>query len=152
MANLKTSVTAEVAGTPQEVFAVLSDPARMPEWVNGVQSAKWADGASLEPGGRFEMEYKYGRKTNDITMEITTVEPGRKLEYHTVEGPYPIEATFDLAGSAGSTSVTYTQNAIADSMLASIGFFLTGWFAKGMVRKNLRKDLEKLNTAVKGTE
>ena len=152
MANLQTSVTAEVTGGIEEVFAVLSDPARMPEWVNGVQSAKWAEGASLKPGGRFEMEYRYGRRTNDIIMEITNVEPGRKLEYHTVEGPYPIEATFDLVASGDNTSVTYSQNAIADSKLASIGFFLTGWFAKGMVRKNLRKDLEKLNAAVKGTE
>ncbi len=151
MSNLRTSVTVEVQGSPEKVFGVLTDPTRMPEWVNGVESAEWAPGSTLKTGGRFGMKYKYARRTHDVTMEITVVTPNTKLEYHTVEGPYPIEATFELSDVGDNTSVTYTQNAIADSKLSSIGFMLTGWFAKSMVRKNLRKDLAKLDAAVQAT-
>ncbi|MDA1296726.1 MAG: SRPBCC family protein [Chloroflexi bacterium] len=149
MANIDVTVQAETSAPPEAVFAVLSDLAQMPSWANGVQSAQWEDGSDLRPGGRFNLKYRYSRRVSDITMEVTAVEPGVRLEYHTVEGPYPIEAKFTLAGAADGTAVTYGQKALPDSKLASIAFLLTGWIAKRMLRKQLRKDIEKLSALAK---
>lgn len=152
MANLKTSVTVDIDATPEAVFALLSHPSRMVDWMKSIESAEWAEGSLLESGGKFHMKYSYARKTHDITMELTEVNPPSKLAYHTIEGPYPIEATFDLTSSGKGTSLTYTQNAISDSKLSALGFILTGWFAKSMVRRMLRKDLEKLAELVQQSD
>lgn len=153
MANMAVSVREETDATPVAVCAVLTDPAKMHLWVNGVQSANWDEGSSLHPGGRFSMKYRYARRVSDITMEVTVAEAGSRFEYHTVKGPYPIEAKFTLEPLAAGTAVTYSQNAISDSKLAALGFILTGWFAKRMVRRQLRKDIEKLGALAKsGTQ
>lgn len=151
MANIHASVSSNISAAPEAVFAVLSDPARMPEWVNGVQSAGWENGSGPQAGGKFNMKYKYGRKVSDLKMEIVAVEPGLLLEYKTIEGPYPILARFTMRSSENGTTVTYTQTAYSDSKLSALGFMATSWFAKSMVRRILRKDLEKLNVAVNAT-
>ncbi len=152
MTSLQASVSVDIAASSEAVYEVLTDPSRMPEWVSGVQSAEWSSGSGPEPGSTIQMSYKYGRKVNDITMEVTEADPGVRYEYRTIKGPYPINARFTIMGSATQTAVTYEQTAFSDSMLASIGFFLTSWFAKPMVRKTLRKDMAKLAALVEGSE
>ena len=144
MANIATSVQVSSSASAAALYAVLTDPAKMHLWENGVQSATWDEGSSLEPGGRFSMKYRYARRVSDITMEVTVAEAGSRFEYHTVKGPYPIEAKFTLEPLATGTAVTYSQNAKSDSKLTALGFILTGWFAPRMVRRQLRKDIEKL--------
>ena len=144
MASLKAKVSVDISAGPESVFDVLADPSRMPEWVSGVQTAKWETGSGPEVGNTFRLEYKYGRKVNDIVMEVTEAQPGVLYEYRTIEGPYPINARFTMMGSASETAVTYEQTAYSDSMMASLGFFLTSWIAKPMIRKTLKKDLGKL--------
>ena len=148
MANLRASVVVEISAAPEAVFAALSDPSKMPDWISGVQSSEWEGDPAPRPGGRFKIQYRYGRRINDITMEITVAESGSRFEYHTVEGPYPIEASFILESSGNATVVTYSQNALSDSKLALIGFMLTGWFAKSIMRRTLRRDLGKLEAMV----
>ncbi len=151
MATIETSVSKEITVPPLTVFAVVSDPSRMSEWINGVQSAGWEEGASLRVGARFDMKNKYGRKVHDIKMEITASEAGSLLEYRTVEGPYPIQGRFVLRPSGDGTALTYNQTAYSDSRLAAIGFYVTGWLAKPMMRRMLRKDLEKLATILQAS-
>lgn len=149
MPKIETSVNVTVSGSPETVFAVLSDPTRMSEWMNGVESAEWEEGSDSRAGNRFKMKYKYNRKVHDITMEIIAVEPGSLLEFKTIEGPFPIQARYTLRPAADRTVLTYHQTAYSDSMLAAVGFVLTSWLAKPMVRRVLRKDLEKLSEAVR---
>lgn len=149
MANLQVTVEAELDEPPEKVFPFLADPEKMPLWMSGVESAEWAQGSAPVSGGRFSMRYRYARRVNDITMEITAVEPNMRFEYHTVEGSYPIEASFNVRPNNGGAFVTYTQNALSDSKMAALGFMLSAWFAKPMMRRALRKDLVKLGDAVR---
>ncbi len=150
MANIEVTITAEIEAAPDAVFAVLTDPARMPEWANGVKSGEWVKGSTATPGSKFKMLYRYGKRSHDITMEITATELNATYQYHTIKGPYPIDAKFILTPTANGTSLSYTQNAFSDSKLATLGFVLTRWIAKPMIRRTLRKDLAKLSEAVKG--
>lgn len=149
MANIRVTVEVESEGAPDQVFAYISDPSNMPDWVNGVESASWSEGSDLQPGGKFNLDYKYRGKTSKIVMEITGSDPGRKFEYHTIEGKYPIEVTVELMPSGTGTKIAYTQNALSDSRVTSLAFIVTGWLARPMMRKSLRKDLEKMAESVK---
>lgn len=152
MATIQASMSTYISATPEEVFSVLTDPPKMAEWMNGVQSAEWEAGSEARTGGRFDMKYKYGRKTSDIKMEIVAVSPGSLYEFKTVEGPYPVAAHYTIRPTDDGTTITYNQIAYSDSILSAVGFLLTGWFAKSMVRRVLRKDLEKLGAIVEGLE
>lgn len=151
MPSIDANASTTVSGSPETVFSVLTDTSRMSEWMNGVQSAEWEEGSGPQVGGKFDMKYKYSRKIHDIKMEIIAAEPGSLLEYKTVEGPYPIQARFTLRPAPDGTAISYNQTAYSDSMLSALGFVLTGWFAKSMVRRVLRKDLEKLGAIVESS-
>ncbi len=144
MATIEASVSSYVSATPDEVFAVLTDPPRMAEWMNGVEEAAWEPGSELRRGGQFGMKYKYRNKVSDIKMELIDVKPNSELRFKTISGPYPIEAHYVLEPSETGTNITYNQTAFSDSAMAALGFYLTSWLAKPMIRKVLRKDLEKL--------
>ncbi len=150
MTSLQADQSIEIAAAPEAVFAVITDPARMPEWINGVQSAEWEEGSGAQAGGKFDMRYKYGRKTSDIKMEVIAVSTDSSFQYKTIEGPYPIVAHFTLRPSGDGTTMTYNQTAYSDSFMAALGINLTRWIAKPMVRRMLRKDLEKLRAIVEG--
>jgi uncharacterized protein YndB with AHSA1/START domain len=144
MATVKAAVEAEMDVSPGNAFAVLTDPTRMASWLNGVQAGGWIDGQHLEPGGRFMLSYRYARQVSDITMEVVSAVPGSRFEFRTVEGPYPIHATFEIASAGAGARVVYRQVAFSDSFLSALGFWVTGWFAKRMVKRVLARDLAKL--------
>ena len=144
--DITVSVQVDVGAPPGAVYTTLTDPTVMHLWAAGVQSAHWQEGSSLQPGGQFNLKYRYARRVSDITMEITAAEPNSQFEYHTVKGPYPIEVKFTLTPIASGTFVTYSQNALADTKMTSLMFLLTGWFAKRMTRKRLKRDVERLKT------
>lgn len=148
MPSIDASASTTISSPPEAVFLMLTNPARMAEWMNGVQSAEWEEGSGPRTGGKFDMKYKYSRKIHDIKMEITAIQPGSLLEYKTIEGPYPIQARFTLRPAGDGTAITYGQTAYSDSFLAALGFVVTSWIAKPMVRRVLRKDLEKLSAIV----
>ena len=143
MASITAVVEADSAASPSAVYEFLTDPSKMSQWINGISEARWADGARLLPKNRILMKYEYRKRVSDIIMEIDAAEPGRRFAYHTVEGPYPIRVDFTLAPSGRGTRITFKQEALSDSASSGFMFGLFGWALKPMVRKVLRKDLQK---------
>ena len=143
MAAIKATVEEESAASADAVYEFLTDPTKFNLWVNGVREARWGEGSGPMPNGRILMKYEYRKKVNDITMEVDAAEPGRRFAYHTVDGPYPIKVNFALAPTAAGTRITFTQEALPDSMVTGFMFATLGWAFRPMVRKVLRKDLQK---------
>jgi uncharacterized protein YndB with AHSA1/START domain len=150
MASLKVTVEADSTAAPGAVYEFLTDPSKMSQWVNGVTDGEWAAGAGPAPGGRMLLKYTYRNKVNDITMEVTAADPGHRFAHHTVEGPYPIKVHFALSPSGSGTRIAFTQEAISDSAATAFMFAVFGFALRPMVRKVLRKDLQKLTALAAG--
>jgi acetyl-CoA C-acetyltransferase len=75
---------------PDQVFAVLTDPARMPEWV--LQHAGWIDGqpAAFTEGVRFRQRIRLMGVPSEVRWTVTGVVPGRAVWF---EGTAPMGIT-----------------------------------------------------------
>lgn len=88
---------------PKEAFAVLSDPARDPEWQGACTRTELLDGAA-HAGGRYEITFQMiGRKMN-FTCEIDEYEPGVRSRFHVLEGPFSYVGTYDYTERADGTT------------------------------------------------
>jgi uncharacterized protein YndB with AHSA1/START domain len=103
------SVTVEVAAPPAAVWEVLADPTRVGEWSGECVGAAWLPGSSrMAPGARFRGRTRSGRWRWARTCEVTEVDPGRRLAWHTVpSGPYRDRTRWQvtLTPSDGGTRV-----------------------------------------------
>jgi uncharacterized protein YndB with AHSA1/START domain len=102
-------VAVDVAATPAQVWAVLSDPTRVGEWSHECHAVVWVGGHSrAEVGAQF-------RGTNQVkgfrwsrTCTITEMEPERLLVYRTSGGlpPDSTEWRFRLEPVHAGTRIT----------------------------------------------
>ncbi|MFW6689471.1 SRPBCC family protein [Streptomyces sp. MAR4 CNX-425] len=93
---------------PRDAFAVLSDPARDPEWQSACVETRLLNGAA-QPGCRYEITFRLLGRHMVFTVEIDEFEPGRRSRFHTLSGPFSYIGTYAYAERAeGGTRVHWT--------------------------------------------
>jgi uncharacterized protein YndB with AHSA1/START domain len=88
----------EIARPPEEVYALVADLERAPEWQ---ASLEWVDVASGTEVRRFAGARREGR------FEVAAAEPPRRLEIASRAGPVRARAAFSLAETGGGTRVDF---------------------------------------------
>ena len=91
MAPIATSV--EIARSPEDVFAYITDVSRHPEWQEGLVSATVETDGPVAVGSRVVHRRKLGLGTVATTSEITALEPPRLVAFRGVDGPIRAEGT-----------------------------------------------------------
>ena len=88
-APLRGRVEADVAATPEQVWAVLRDVTRVGEWSHECRSSHWLSGSSAAAvGARFRGKSKSGFMRWSRPCTITTLTPARELVWETHGGIY----------------------------------------------------------------
>jgi uncharacterized protein YndB with AHSA1/START domain len=72
-----------VPTSPEEVWAVLGDVTRMPEWSEDLASVDLLEGDGRSVGSRFRGNNQSGARTWSMTCVIDRFDEGRALEFHT---------------------------------------------------------------------
>jgi uncharacterized protein YndB with AHSA1/START domain len=102
MVKFETSVP--IRRSPDEVFQFVTAVERIPEWQRegGVTHVVRTDDGPMGPGSRFTMERTSRGRTATIDCEVTSWEPGRRFDFHSI----------DSAGFVGDfeTSLTPTSD------------------------------------------
>lgn len=127
----------EIARPAGEVFAVLTDVQRFPEWQSTVSEIR-ADGPVVEGARIHDVREFMGRRAAS-TLEVVRLDPPRLFALRTVEGPLRYEIDHALREVDGGTSVTVAARAHVPGLL--------GLAARPMVKaaeRQLRADLERL--------
>jgi carbon monoxide dehydrogenase subunit G len=126
---MRAELTIEIARTPEEVFAYLTDPGNVPAWQSGVRSATLRDGRIEETRSLFGREYH-------TALEIVEREEPRLFTLRALNSPVPFTVRHELEPSGEGTHLTVTAEAT------------THGFASGLLRrraeKQFRKDFERL--------
>ena len=100
------SHTIHIARPPGDVFAYMTDPAKLNTWQDAGEVTKLTPGP-VGPGTRLREVHKaLGRSRTELT-EIVVYEPGRRFDIRVVEGP-PVDGRWDLASEADGTRLTFT--------------------------------------------
>jgi carbon monoxide dehydrogenase subunit G len=126
---VRAELTIEIARTPEDVFAYLSDVSNLPEWQTGVKSAKQHEDRIEESRSIF------GKELN-TTLEIVDHEAPRLFTLRALDGPVPFTVRHELEPADGGTRLTVTAEGEVPS-------FAAGLLARG-AEKQFRKDFERL--------
>jgi uncharacterized protein YndB with AHSA1/START domain len=122
---------------PEDVFALLTDIDRLPEWQSSAASAS-AEGP-LGPGTRIRETRRLMGREFHVVHEVTAYDPPHRFDFESVEGPMPLTIRHTLEPSGGGTHVEVVVEAQPKGMLrfAAAGIAKTG-------EAELRRDFERL--------
>ena len=126
---MRAELTIEIARTPEEVFAYLTDVSNVPAWQSGVKSSTLRDGRIEESRSLF------GKEVHS-TLEIVEREEPRLFTLRAVGGPVPFSVRHELEPANGGTRLKVTAE-------GDVPGFAAGLLAKGAERQ-FRKDFERL--------
>jgi uncharacterized protein YndB with AHSA1/START domain len=91
MASIRTSV--EIARSPEDVFAYITDVSRHPEWQEGLVSATLESEGPVRVGSRVVHRRKLGLGTVAATSEITAFNPPEVVGFRGLDGPIRAEGS-----------------------------------------------------------
>src|SRR3954453_22488250 len=93
------STTVEIARPPEEVFAFVTDPAKLSVWQDAEEVQQLTDGP-VQAGTRFREVHKVmGRRRVELT-EVVECDPGRVFHIRVLEGP-PVDGRWEFAPTPG---------------------------------------------------
>lgn len=136
---MRAEVTIEIARSPAEVFAYLTDVANLTEWQSGVRSAELVGGGEPRAGARIsESRNLLGRELH-TTLEIAEYAPPRLFALRALDGPVPFSVRHELEPAGGGTRLVV----VGEGDAGLLPGFAAGLMARRAERQ-FRKDFERL--------
>lgn len=117
-------LTVEIARTPEDVFAYLTDVTNLTAWQSGVRAAAVAAGRVVETRSFLGREFR-------TTLEILAEEPTRLFTLKALDGPVRFTVRHELEPTDGGTLLRVT----ADGDVPG--------FASGLVAQQAKRQFSK---------
>ena len=98
----------EIDRPVQEVFAFVTDPARLAEWQTSTVSVTPQTDGPIRAGTRLREVHRapLGR-TLESLVEVARYEPDRRFDLHILEGPLPIDGHHTFSPANGGTRIDF---------------------------------------------
>lgn len=102
------TVETEIARSPAEVFAYVTDPEKLPSWQTNTVSVEQEGEGPLRLGTRLrEVHSGPGGKRIESLVEVAELEPDRLFALRMVEGPLPIDGRISLEPAGAGTRMHF---------------------------------------------
>ena len=139
MVNVQTEI---VIDRPRaEVANYAADPDNAPTWYRNIRSSQRLTEGDLATGSRVAFTAKFLGRDLKYTYEFVEFIPGRKLVMQTQQGPFPMQTTYTWTDDGGGTRMSLGNTG------SPTGFSkLAGILMPAMIRRETRKDLQKLKS------
>jgi len=103
------SVQTEIARAPEEVFAYVADPAKLPSWQTNTVSVIQEGDGPLGLGTRLrEVHSAPGGKELESLVEVSEFDPPRVFALRMLEGPLPIDGRIVLEPVGAGTLMSFS--------------------------------------------
>ena len=137
---ITTEIDITIERQSDEVFALLSDFSRNPEWQNGMQSCEWTSEPPLRVGSTYDQRAGFLGKEILSSFQVVEYEEGRRVKATTVSGSFPITFT-RWVEPTGDRSTRVRALIEGDAS----GFFrLMEPLMAPLVRRSIRRDYRRL--------
>lgn len=109
---IRVELTVQVNRPVAEVFAYVTDPARLAEWQPNVISVTKLTEGPVRPGTRFKEVRRgpFGRSVEAI-VEVSACEENRRFDLRIVSGPLPVDGENRFSSSDGGTKIDFAAHA-----------------------------------------
>jgi hypothetical protein len=144
----------EVDAAPAEVWAVVADVTRTPEWSPVCHRAEWIDGAGGPVvGARFRGHNKLNGARWSRDCQVTAAEPGSLFAFSTTfKGQESTRWRYRLEPSGSGTRVTEGYEVVTMPTWVRLMRMLPGAMAKTErdTQQNIETSLDRLKAIVEG--
>ena len=145
MVNVQTEIL--IRRPRAEVAEYASDPDNAPQWYENIHRSQRLTPGPVAVGSRVAFIARFLGKELNYTYEFVEYVPGEKLVMRTAQGPFPMQTTYTWADDDGGTRMTLGNSG------SPSGFSrLAGLFMAPMIRRETRKDLQKLKSILEGRQ
>jgi carbon monoxide dehydrogenase subunit G len=134
---IRIEFTVEIARTPQDVFELLSDIDRLPEWQASAVEAH-TEGPLAEGSRVTEKRRLLGREV-DTELEVVAYQPPRKLTLLSLGGPVKFTVDHELVAHDGGTQLRFVAEAQPGGLLR-----LTEPVLARTAEQEFRRDFDRL--------
>jgi carbon monoxide dehydrogenase subunit G len=132
---MRAELTIEIARSPEDVFAYLTDVSNLPAWQAGVKNA-------TERNGRVEESRSiFGRELH-TTLEIVDHEPPRLFTLRALDSPFLFTVRHELEPADGGTRLTVSAEGEVPGIAAGL--------LERRAERQFRKDFERLKEILEG--
>jgi uncharacterized protein YndB with AHSA1/START domain len=102
------TIETDIERPAAEVFAYLTDPAKLATWQTNTVSAVAEDGAPVHVGTRLREVHRgpRGRQLSSL-VEVSELVPDRLFALRMIEGPLPVDARISVEPSEGGTRLRF---------------------------------------------
>ena len=134
-------VSVDIDRPADEVFAYLDEVEHNPEWLAGMQSARWTTEPPRGVGSRYEQVARFLGKEIRTTFEVVDHQPGRRVTIRSLEGSsFPLTVT-RVVDPLGPGRCRVTETVESDPS----GFYkLAGPVLHAMVKGRIQRDYRRL--------
>jgi uncharacterized membrane protein len=137
--SIDVQATTEITRPADEVAAFAMEAENDTRWIGGVASARRLTPWPTAVGTRVERVAHFLGRRIDYVMEVTALDPGRRIVLQSIRSPFPMKVTYSFEPVAGRTQAEVRVEGDAE------GFYrLAGGLMGRAVRRNLHKDLARL--------
>jgi len=140
---IRIELTVEIARTPEDVFELLSDIERLPEWQASAIDAH-AKGPLGEGSRVTEKRRLLGREL-DTELEVVAYEPPQRLTLRSLGGPVEFTVDHELAAQGGGTQLRLVAEAQPGGLLR-----LTEPVLARTAEQEFRRDFHRLKELLEG--
>lgn len=143
---MKLASTVEIDRPADEVFAVISDFSRNPEWQRGMKSAHWTTDPPTHVGSRYEQVARFLGRDVVTTFEVVAYEPGRSVTIESRQSSFPITVTRSVEPLGARRSKVSAHIAGEPRRF----FRLFGPLLRLVAERSVRGDYERLRRLLEG--
>ena len=137
---MKLTSSVEIDRPPEEVFAVISDFSRNPDWQKGMMSARWISEPPARVGSTYEQVARFLGRDVVTIFEVTAHEPGRSVTIESRESSFPVTVTRSVE-PLGRDRSRVTAHIVGEP---GSFFRLFGPLLRAMAQSSVRGDYERL--------
>ncbi|GAA1682532.1 SRPBCC family protein [Fodinicola feengrottensis] len=139
-----------VAATPDEVYALVSDVTRTPEYAVECVRCEWVGGTGPAVGVRFRGNNRHGNRRWTTISEVVAAEPGARFAFEVVTvGTRVARWEYEIAAADGGARVTESTWDQRPGWLRIASIAATGVRDRTAENnQNIRRTLERLKVIV----
>jgi uncharacterized protein YndB with AHSA1/START domain len=140
-------ITLTIARPPEEVFAFIADFEKNSLWQQGVKKAWITSEGPFGVGTTYTQLSRFLGRDIEFHFEVIGYEPGRRVEFRTVSGTFPVHIVREVEPAAGATRV----HAVIQGEAGGI-FRLATPLLNQMTRRQIEGDYARLKELLEAEE
>jgi hypothetical protein len=125
------------------VSSFAGDPGNAPRWYVNIRSVEWLTPPPLMVGSEIAFVARFMGRTLRYTYAITELAPGARLVMRTVDGPFPMETTYEWSDAGDGTRMRLINRGTPSGFSSLLAPFL-----RMAMRRANRKDLGRLKAVL----